>query len=314
VLSHAVYSGRLQRHRFKEICKASNFVPEASFSDIVAKEEVLASIGGMIGCNAPILAARAASADLNRSPNLLDFAASERLKGIFENAALGQADVQDLHDAIALADAINAEDHTRKGKMFLRSLVTTQLQIAVQSPSTSVIELRSAINSARDAGVEEEDLAEALLCLGTLEKGKLAALRKLRAAAAWVNGSNIDKLKTAISEAEQYGVDAKEIEKAKVVLTEVRLGAKNKELEKVLDKALHEFLEAARPAWTTPDLQAVKVKLARINIFTMEQLCHALNASGEEHLTQQLRTAGLKTFSSETLLALEEELMRRQGR
>lgn len=314
LLSLSAYTGRLERQRFREVCQASGFKPEATLADVMSQDRVLAALCSLTGHSRQLLVVRAVCPDLEHNEKLLDIAARERLKDIFEAATIGQADLRELKDAVDLADAIGAEDMIARGRMFLRSAVLQQLQNTLENPGASVQELRKAIEAAEEAGLPEEDLEDARAQLAIMEKGKQVALRKLRAAAAWVNVTNTDKLKASISEAEQYGVDAKEIEKAKNVLAEVKQEAKQKEMDRSLDTALHEFLEAARPSWKSPELHAVRVKLARINILTLEHLASALGPTGGETLTHRLRAAGLKTFSTETLSAFEEELRRMQSR
>merc|ERR1719330_2287828 len=181
--------------------------------DALKQDDVVNTLWTLVGCNQPVLELRSACRATGMNERILRTAAEYKLNTTFNAAALGAADASEIKDAIELADCIGAEDAMNRGRMFYRSMVLQQLQATMDAgPNASHQELSLAIDAALDAGIPDEELAEAQAQLDVMEKGRQVAQRKLRAAAAWVNVTNTEKLRAAITEAEHLGVDAKEIE------------------------------------------------------------------------------------------------------
>lgn len=71
---------------------------------------------------------------------------------------------------------------------------------------------------------------------------------------------------------------------------------------------LHDILRAARPSWSSKDLAAVRSKLARVGVNSVQSLSDRLSSG----LNLRLKAAGLRTFSGDTLAAFRLALAKQQ--
>lgn len=297
---------RRGRKRFDQVCQASGYKPEATAAHLQEEAQVMNCVFDY-GGEDTALRLRATSTVFGRDETVRTLTIMRKMRATFAQAAASTADKVDgkkLEEAILVARGMGDEDQVRVGEMLLRRLASARLSDAMTS-NAKLQELVEAINWAESTGVDEYEVALARDLLDSLEKSREAARRKLRAATAWTNSGNTEKLQQAIMEAERVGVDDAEVKSSRAVLAEL---IANPRATATAANGLHEFLQAARPAWVPAELHAVKAKLAKIGIFTTEDMQGALQATGEGHLTERLRTAGLKVFAQGTLQAFEEQI------
>merc|ERR1712032_1274368 len=115
------------------------------------------------------------------------------------------------------------------------------------------------------------------------------------------------KLRSAISEAKEAGVDKGEVAEA-----ELRLSQLNDEQEvgNRVSPALSELLHKAKPEWRAKVLDAAVDKLVDVGVVNIQGLTAALSYDGpaESSLNELLRNKGHKAFAEETIRSLQEVL------
>jgi len=183
---------------------------------------------------------------------------------------------------------------------------------AVAGNSSSYEELSGALRAAKEAGIAEVKLQsiEARISSQIEQKEKFSqAQRKLRIAVSWASAENVAKLRNAISEAKEAGVDEKEITEAAL-----QLSICEREVQDSLAEALRELLREAKPAWGAKDLDAAVDKLKVVGIVSIQSLAAALNidAPFQSSLNVLLKNGGQRAFTEETVIAVRG-VLRRHG-
>merc|ERR1740121_2928430 len=180
---------------------------------------------------------------------------------------------------------------------------------AVAENSSSYEELSDALRAAKEAGIAEVKLQsiEARITSQIDQKEKFSqAQRKLRIAVSWASAENVAKLRNAISEAEEAGVDEKEIAKATLQLSICE--------REVQAEALRGLLREAKPAWGAKDLDAAVDKLKVVGVVSIQSLAAAVNVDApfQSSLNVLLKNGGQRTFTEETVMTLRS-VLRRHG-
>lgn len=299
VLSSWAYHSRLQRKKFANICTSSGWHGTASLLDALRDAGALAMVSAF--CSPmELLPVRAASGECVKLDRILTAAAHRTLETICDSITETDGDTQAMRRAIKLANATGDSEHLKTANFIQRALANSELNVVLGSGKTGD-ELQLAIEQAELVGI---NVTKARQRINELETLRSSARRKLRAACAWANKDNMAKLREAVKEAEAFGVDPKEVSKAKATM---------ESLEPEQANHISNFLATARPSWNASTLQQVESRLAKIGISTIEDLRASLEAEGDNHLTQRLKAANLKTFLTESLIALMEELEHRRA-
>lgn len=297
LLTQARFDGMIARKKFLDYCAATGFTSSATLGMLFDESVVVSTVKSYLGSDPSMMKVREASTKMRDCTTLLAVLAQEQVTTSLRAAAEGRIDLTELRRAIDLADHIGSTDDSHLGRVLLRGQVSDQLHKVLDNSDASMSELAQALQMAQDAGLPQSELNRGQTRLADLQQERAAAERKLKAARAWLNASTCSKLAAAIAEAEKLDVDPEEIRLAKAALREVKADPH--------DADLIAFLRAARPQWTASELEAVRTKLARVDIANFHKFAIALR---NESLTQRLREAKVKTFSGETLDAFNTEL------
>jgi len=287
----------LHRQRFRAVCQASKWCPSASAADALKQESALLLVCGFAEpADAAALqlvstAARCSSVYQKvQAPRILQSACA---KAETEPAHL--ANWSALRSVIEAAKAANVDD---KQIQAAEQLCVTGHVKAVCLGSASREELSASLSVAREAGLPQEEItamqAAAESRIG--ERERIAEqCRRLRIALSWASTATLPKLRKAIAEAEEAGVDAEEIAKAQCEVSR---------LESV-ESGLGDLLHVAKPAWDAKATSTALQKLACVGIVNIRQLESALDTdSADNSLNGLLKNAGQKTFTEDTCKSL----------
>lgn len=305
---------RVSRGRFQALCKSSGFKPQGRLAMLQGQAQAMGRVFAF-GGQAMSLALRAASASFRREEAQSVGTVASQLRNLFARAAKGEEQLcpTELHAAIDVARSIGNLDQVRAGEELLRAKAAAELLSAMSGESTRPQDLATAIERAEVTGVDDADVRLARDHLAHRVETRDAAKRKLRVALAWTSSGNTEKLEQAVSEAERAGLEPRDLQNARAVLENFGRAPKGAEAPREHaggESEFHDFLQSARPSWASTELQAVKAKLAKVGITTVEELGAALDAQGDKHLTERLRAANLKIFSAVTLTAFQDQLQR----
>jgi len=211
----------------------------------------------------------------------------------------------ELEDVIQ--DAKAADVDSQQLQMAEQACLRRGVEAALEN-SSSFEELYRAMPAAREAGIPEAKLQSIEACLRSHidQKEKISqAQRKLRIAVSWASPQNLAKLRNAISEAEEAGVDGDEIAKAVQ-----QLSVFSKQLEIHGSDVVRELLREAKPTWSENALDAAVDKLNDVGINSIQRLAAALSVDApfESSLNWLLKNGGQKTFTEETVMSVRNVL------
>jgi len=206
----------------------------------------------------------------------------------------------ELEDAIKVAKAAGVD--SQQVQMAKQACMRRSAEAALENIS-SFEELYRAMPAATEAGVPEVKLRsiEARISSQVDQKEKISqAQRKLRIAVSWASPQNVAKLQSAISEAEEAGVDKEEIAKAALKLSTYKQQAAQNPV------SLRSVLNEAKPTWGEKVLDAAVDKLNAVGIFDIQRLAAELSADApfQSSLNELLKNGGQRTFTEETLTSL----------
>jgi len=299
----------LHRRRFESCRKASGWRPEVGAADILARERAALQIMGFGGPTATPVLQQVCS--VGRKPGAL--ANLRNAQATAENQPQRIGNWEPLKRAIRVAEDAGVDDESVMAAN--AAVVRGQMWCAVQTGNTREA-LMSAIRAAKQANFEDDEVRQ----MEQTAESRIAQLeqineakRKLRIAVSWVTVNNLEKLRKAIAEARELGVDDEDISKAETELASVltKEQAKSEPASAVTSEGgLSVVLRRAKPNWTTRDLDAALVKLAVIDVVTVEGLSSAIDADDPIHnLNERLRRAGQRAFVEDTIKALRTALM-----
>jgi len=291
----------LHRQRFRARCQAFKWCPSASAADALKQDSALLLVCGFAE-PADAAALQLVSTAVKRSfvsktlqaPRILQSACA---KAETEPARL--ANWSKLRSVIEAAKAANVDD---KQIQAAEQLCVAGHAKAVVEGSASREELSASLSVAREAGLPQEEITtmQAAAESRIVERERAAEQgRRLRVALSWASTATLPKLRKAIKEAKQAGVDAEEIAKAQ------------SEVSRLQDTptGLSDLLHVAKPGWDARVFSAALQKLACVGIVKISQLESALDTdSADSSLNGLLRNAGQKTFTEDTLLSLRVAL------
>mmetsp|Transcript_25057 Transcript_25057/g.62840 ORF Transcript_25057/g.62840 Transcript_25057/m.62840 type:complete len:464 (-) Transcript_25057:163-1554(-) len=255
-----------------------------------AEQRALAMSCSIVRKHAALGDLRASLAQAEAEPRSLQH--WRKLRKAIDKAEAAKVDEEHLEVATALVS---------KGQMWC----------TVQTANTRE-ELLEAIRAVKQSDFSDTEIAQMEEVgnkrMETLEQ-VAESKRRLRIAVAWASTNNLDKLKRAIAEAESVGVDAEEIAKAEKEVADILSKESANTARSTAEANLRDVLRAAKPYWTSDNLEAALRKLAGINIVTMPGLREALaSPEAESDLNERLRAIGQKAFAEDTLKAIKTVL------
>lgn len=288
------------RRHFEVTCASTGWHADAVFGDIMQKDEALGRIFGFIG-HQEASTLQIAVGSRAAGPSTKKAKADGQLQRAIANAETEPNNPCRWDELSAAIEVATFAELDSQQLQMAEDLMVKGRALSAVARSSSQKELDAARRALELVGFDKTEIKsiveEAELRISECERVALAQ-QQLRIAVSWGYPT---KLRKAITDAEAAGVSVQDIEKARMELKSLDVRAAHEHL--------HDLLRGAKPGWTPKDLDSALSKLASIGIVTVARISMALESEEPAgHLNEQLRQAGQKAFTEDTVKALRQAL------